>query len=101
MAEENNADNKHEQAKFSVRPATEEEKAQTELWNEWGREVSSFSWYYDAKETSLILEGKATIKDKKGNEITIKSGDWVIFENGLQCVWEIESTIRKRYLIDS
>ena len=59
--------------------------------------LSEFPWYYDEKETCYILEGNAVVTDNKGNKIEFGPGDWVEFEQGLECNWKILKTIRKKY----
>ena len=82
--------------KMSVRKPTEEEIKSTKNWGTWSKEISEFPWTYDEKETCYILDGEATVSSKNGS-ITFREGDWVVFENGLECVWKITKTIRKKY----
>jgi uncharacterized protein len=79
------------------KPSDSEIKS-TENWDIWTKEKSVFSWYYDDRETCLILEGEAEVKDKQGHSISFKTGDMVQFEQGLECTWTIKKDIRKRYL---
>ncbi|MFC2087714.1 cupin domain-containing protein [Bacteroidota bacterium] len=76
---------------------TQSEINQTSLWGDWSKEPSKFDWYYDDTETCYILEGSATVSDKQGNKIQFKKGDMVQFEKGLECVWEIHETIKKKF----
>jgi uncharacterized cupin superfamily protein len=76
---------------------TEEEIAMTANWGTWRKEPSEFPWAYDVRETCLILEGKATVTARDGQEISFEAGDLVTFEEGLECTWKIEEAIRKRY----
>jgi len=69
----------------------------TKSWGTWEKEPSEFPWFYDQKETCYILEGNASVKDNTGNVISFKKGDWVVFEEGLECVWKIVEKIRKKY----
>lgn len=82
---------------MKVHKPSEKEIQSTENWGIWSKEPSVFSWYYDEKETCYILEGTAKVTDKKGNSIHFSAGDWVEFEKGLECTWNIEKTIKKRY----
>ena len=77
-------------------PSQEETKS-TVNWGTWEKEPSEFPWSYDQKETCYILEGSATVRDKSGNELPFAKGDWVVFEEGLECTWKILETIKKRY----
>ena len=78
------------------KPSTDEiNKAST--WDTWIKEPSEFPWFYDDRETCYILEGYATVKDKKGYSIEFGPGDWVEFEQGLECTWTITKIIRKKY----
>lgn len=65
-------------------------------WPIWTKEVSRFDWFYDSTEECLILEGEVTVETDEGN-FTIKEGDFVTFEKGLRCVWDIKRDIRKHY----
>ena len=78
---------------MKVKKPTEEEIKLAQNWSTWGKEVSKFPWYYDDKETCYILEGEAVVIDKSGNSIKFKAGDWVEFEQGLECTWEIKKDI--------
>lgn len=66
-------------------------------WPIWEKEVSTFPWEYDEKETCYILEGEARITTSDGEEVTIKEGDLVTFPKGLRCTWQITKNIRKHY----
>jgi len=55
-----------------------------------------FEWYYDKTEHCYIISGEATIVSEF-ESITVKTGDFVTFPAGLECVWDVESTIRKHY----
>jgi uncharacterized cupin superfamily protein len=78
------------------KPSAEEIEMAFE-WDTWCREPSSFSWYYDEKETCYILEGHAAVNDGQGHGIEFGPGDWVEFEQGLECTWTITKAIRKKY----
>lgn len=77
---------------------SEKEISSTTDWGIWSKEVSEFDWFYDDTETCYILDGEATVSDKKGNRVSFKKGDMVRFEKGLSCTWIIVADIRKRYL---
>jgi len=81
---------------IEVRKPTEEEVSLAESWPIWTKEVSEFPWSYADKETCLILEGKA--QAVVGDEmVEFGAGDWVVFPQGLDCVWKILEPIEKRY----
>jgi len=82
---------------MKVKKPSKDEITQTSLWSVWSKEPSEFPWYYDEKETCYILEGNAVVTDNKGNKIEFGPGDWVEFEQGLECNWKILKTIRKKY----
>ena len=83
--------------KMKVKKPAPEDIGLTSSWGTWSKEPSEFPWYYNDKETCYILEGNATVKDEAGNSISFSAGDWVEFEQGLECTWKIEKTIRKKY----
>jgi len=81
-----------------VRKPTSSELAMAKTWPIWEKEPSSFEWSYDEKETCLILEGNAKVVSSDGSSsVSFGAGDWVVFEPGLKCVWNVEKKIRKHY----
>ena len=65
-------------------------------WPVWEHDEDKFEWYYDKTERCLIVTGEATITSEF-ESITIKTGDFVIFPAGLECVWDIQYAIKKHY----
>jgi len=82
--------------KIEVRKPSQAETQEASSWPIWEKEVSSFPWHYDDKETCLILEGEATV-ETGGEKASFKGGDYVIFPKGLDCVWRIAKAVRKHY----
>lgn len=66
-------------------------------WPIWEKEISSFPWHYEQKETCYILEGNVIVEPENGEAVTIKPGDLVIFPAGMSCKWKISSPVRKHY----
>jgi len=85
-------------AKVRVTSLSEEEIKNKGIrkWPVWTKEVSRFPWKYDGEEQCLFLEGEVVIETKNGNQ-NLKPGDFVVFENGLECVWDIKKPVRKHY----
>ena len=65
-------------------------------WPIWTCEVSEFPWKYDVEESCLILEGEVYLAAGSDN-LKIKAGDFVIFPEGLACIWKVTKPIRKHY----
>ena len=65
-------------------------------WPIWTCEASTFDWHYDQKETCYLLEGEVTIRAGE-EEVSFGAGDLVVFPEGLDCVWEVRSPVRKHY----
>ncbi len=65
-------------------------------WPIWEKEKSRFDWEYDGEEQCLILEGEVSVETNEGT-YTVKAGDFVIFQDGLKCTWDIKKDIRKHY----
>ena len=65
-------------------------------WPIWEKEISRFPWSYDSTEECWIIEGEVeiTTADKT---YKIKAGDFVTFEAGLECTWNILSDVKKHY----
>ena len=70
-----------------------------ESWPVWEHEEEKFEWFYDKTERCYIISGEATIVSEF-ETITIKPGDFVTFPAGLECIWDIDTTIRKHYMIE-
>ena len=83
--------------KMHVRKPAKSEIDGTDTWGTWSHAVATFTWSYDEKETCYILEGEANVTDSEGNNIQFTAGDWVIFEQGVTCTWNITKNIRKKY----
>ena len=72
-----------------------------EVWPLWEKEVSTFEWTYDQKETCYIVKGEATVTPRDGGQpVALKRGDLVIFSKGLACTWEIHKPVKKHYLLE-
>lgn len=84
------------QMNVEVRRPTDKEIEEAEGWPIWEKEESKFPWYYDLKETCLIVEGEALVETAKG-KAEFRAGDYVVFPEKLECTWEIKQTIRKHY----
>jgi uncharacterized cupin superfamily protein len=67
-----------------------------EKWPIWEKGVSRFDWVYDGEEQCLFLEGEVVIETVKGN-FSIAPGDFVTFQDGLKCTWDIKKDVRKHY----
>ena len=65
-------------------------------WPIWERDEEKFEWYYDKTELCYIIEGEVDITTEF-ETITIKAGDFVTFPKGLECVWDIQSAVKKHY----
>lgn len=83
--------------KPTIRNPTEKEKKEASKWPIWEKEVSEFLWEYDEKETCLILEGDVDVINEHGEKFHFKSGDLVIFPQGMKCKWKINQAVRKHY----
>jgi len=65
-------------------------------WPVWTKEVSRFDWTYEGEEQCLFLEGDVVIETKDG-VFQIRPGDFVTFEDGLECIWDIRKPVKKHY----
>ena len=83
--------------KILVRKPTEQEIAEMQTKPVWTCEVSEFDWHYDSEETCLIIEGEVTVN--YGSEsVSFAAGDYVVFQKGLSCVWQVKKPVRKYYV---
>ena len=65
-------------------------------WPIWEKEVSRFEHIYEGDEECLFLDGDVVIVTDQEN-YTIVPGDFVIFQDGLKCVWDIRRPVKKHY----
>ncbi len=75
------------------------EELGVENWPVWEHDEDKFEWFYDKTEQCYIVEGEATIVSEF-ESITIKAGDFVTFPAGLECIWDIDSAIKKHYTLE-
>jgi uncharacterized cupin superfamily protein len=73
------------------------EKDKVFSWPIWEKKVSSFDWQYDAAEECYFLEGRVTVQTPDGQKVEFGKGDFVTFPQGLSCIWEVKSPVRKHY----
>lgn len=66
-------------------------------WPTWEKEPSEFDWSYSSPESCYILEGKAQVVPKNGKPVEFGAGDFVVFPQGMDCVWKISEGIKKHY----
>jgi uncharacterized protein len=66
-------------------------------WPIWEKEVSRFDWHYDSTEECYLLEGEVVVETEDGNKVEFKKGDFVTFEKGLSCTWDIKAPVKKHY----
>ncbi len=83
------------------KPTQEElERLGVKNWPIWEKEESSFSWYYESKETCYFLEGEAEVELVDGRRIKIEKGDLAVFPKGLHCRWHIKKYVKKHYSLE-
>lgn len=85
-------------AKVIIKSLTEEEKNQLGInsWPFWEKEISRFDYTYLQTEHCFILQGEVVV-ETSDMIYFIKSGDFVTFEKGLICTWDIKEDIKKQY----
>jgi uncharacterized protein len=66
-------------------------------WLIWEKEVSRIPTIYEEEEWCYFLEGEVVIETDTGN-YRIVPGDFVVFKEGLSCVWDIRKPVRKHYI---
>lgn len=69
-------------------------------WPIWTKEVSTFDWTYDERETCYILAGRVRVEPAPGAGIAsveFGPGDLVVFPAGLSCTWKVVEAVRKHY----
>jgi len=81
---------------IEVRKPTPEEEADMRTCPTWEKEVSTFPWHYDEKETCLILQGQVEV-ESADQTVTLGPGDYVVFPQGLDVTWHVRQPVRKHY----
>ena len=76
-----------------IRKPTGDEIGSFKTWPTWEKEVSSFPWTYDDRETCYLLAGRVKVT-AAGKTYEFGAGDLVTFRNGLSCHWEILEPVR-------
>jgi len=80
-----------------VKKPTEAEKQAMLIKPTWSCGVSEFDWYYDSEETCYLLEGEVTVTHQ-GGSTQFGAGDYVVFPEGLSCVWKVTKPVLKHYV---
>jgi uncharacterized cupin superfamily protein len=65
-------------------------------WPIWTKEISRFDWHYASQEQCYFIEGEAEIETEEGN-YTVRKGDFVTFQQGLKCTWNVIKPVQKHY----
>ncbi|HHM04408.1 MAG TPA: DUF861 domain-containing protein [Gammaproteobacteria bacterium] len=66
-------------------------------WPIWTKDVSTFPWEYDSRETCYLLEGEVVVTPEQGQAVRFGAGDVVTFGAGLRCTWDVRAAVRKHY----
>ena len=82
---------------ITVKKPTDSEREAIMHEPTWGCGVSKFDWHYDAQETCLLVEGEVTVT-YDGGSASFGAGDYVTFEKGLSCVWDVTKPVKKHYI---
>ena len=83
--------------KIIVKKPTEAEKQAMLKQPVWSCEASEFDWFYESEETCLITEGEGIV-EYNGGSVNIGEGDYVVFPEGLSCIWKVKKAVRKHYI---
>ncbi len=66
-------------------------------WPIWEKEISRFDWHYAQMEECYLIEGQVVVETKDGEKVEFGQGDFVIFPEGLSCIWDIKAPVKKHY----
>ena len=69
-------------------------------WPIWQKEISTFPWTYDSRETCYFLEGDVIVTPEGGEPVQMGKGDLVTFPAGMSCTWVIRAAVKKHYQFD-
>jgi len=67
-------------------------------WSVWEKEVSEFSWTYDAEETCYFVQGEVLVTPHGGEPVSMAKGDMVTFPAGMSCTWKIIQPVKKHFM---
>jgi uncharacterized protein len=82
--------------RVEVRKPTDAEKKTAATWPVWNCDPSEFEWSYAQAETCHILAGQVEV-ETEDETIKFGPGDWVVFPQGLDCVWKVKQAVKKHY----
>ena len=82
---------------ITIKRPTAAETSEMQTNPTWECEVSKFNWHYDSEETCLLLTGEVEVS-YDGGSVTITAGDYVVFPQGLSCVWNVTKPVKKHYM---
>ena len=85
-------------SKVVIKKLSESDKKERgiKLWPIWEKGISRFSWKYSGDEQCFILDGEFSVETDDG-VFNIKPGDFVVFKDGLSCIWDIKKPVKKHY----
>ena len=86
-----------EHMNIEVKKPTQEEIIKMQTLPIWECDISEFDWYYDHEEICLLIDGEVTVTHAGGN-VSFSAGDYVIFPQGLSCVWKVTKPVKKHYI---
>ena len=85
-------------AGVTIKKLTDVEKQNLNIntWPIWEKEISRFDWTYSETEHCYIIEGEIVVETSEG-VFEIRPGDFVTFDKGLKCIWDIRIPVKKHY----
>ena len=82
---------------IQVRKPTDREISGMKTKPVWTCGISEFDWHYDSEETCLIVEGAVTVNYGE-KSVSFAAGDFVVFPEGLSCIWQVKKPVKKHYM---
>jgi len=82
-----------------IKKPTDREISEMKTKPVWTCETSEFEWFYDNRETCLIVEGEVTVS-YGSKSVSFAAGDLVVFPKGLSCVWQVKKPVKKYYVFN-
>lgn len=85
-------------SKVNIVKLTNKELAELgiESWPIWEKEISRFDWTYSENEQCYIIDGEFVVETSNGT-YNVVAGDYVTFEKGLSCIWDIKKPVKKYF----
>lgn len=75
------------------------EELQINSWATGEYDEEKLEVFYNKTEMCYIVSGEATIVTEF-ESVIVKTGDFITFPAGLECIWDVDTKIHRRYIFE-